>query len=1348
MKSPALVTLVTLLSLCSVAPLSAKTLKFRDRDPKRYELSARASEIDPRARSHPEIEFTFETNEGKPADVQMASVDTTVPPRGKLVIWLMGHNGELFRRLNSYGLHAIQPHYANKWFGIVCQEKPLDPQARGNVRLEASTGADVSDAVDIPKPDSIMERSYQFVKWLARENPEGKWDYFLTDDGKGLRWEDVILSGASHGATTAARFAIHTKVDRVVALCGPRDQDQDWQSLPSATPANRVFGFSHVLDGGWVDDHYCRSWELMGMHEFGPIVDVDQVAFPYGNTRRLITNFDVGGDANKAHSAVTPGKTAAKKPDGTYLHEDVWRYLYTHPVDEVGKPPGGRPALVGIGSTAADESAPPEWSLEFVRHTLADARAHGNVRRGAGVFSAATSGCTACHKVAGAGGAVGPELTTLARCLTPEEIVESVYWPARIVKPEYRAGVFALADGRVLQGIVKEETPTAVVVVDAAGTIHRIPPADIEERTDAGSLMPANVFTSLPAEDRRDLVRYLLELGRTPGLELLSHRAGPFDVPREPLDPAAWPNRGLWVNNNRVYDAYTKQAMQFRGRQPMPLLLPAFPGLDGGTHGHWGSIPWSTWDDDRRNKGDQGTAQCWPLAIGGRVIPRAVSVRLGDLGELAACFNPDTLQVEAVWTGGFLTFGKTRYGFLATANPAGTLGSPPAAAELPEGPRTYHGFYRHGKRVVFAYSIGDVRYLDAPWVKDGGLVREIAPVETHPLAHVVKGGASQWPQVMTTTGSLGTGSPYAVDTIAPPFDNPWGALMFFGGHGFFSNGDAAICTIQGDVWRVSGLDADLGQVRWRRIAAGLNQALGLVVAADVVYLLCGDQLTRLDDLSGDGEADFYACVTNRFEPSGGHNFKCGLERDAAGHFFTASHQGLLRISPDGKAIDVLAVGFRNPDGLGLLPDGAVTVPVSEGEWTPASAICEVRQIVGQPPARPVPNFRGTPPALPLVYLPRGLDHSSGGQTYVSGDRWGPLGGHMIHFSFGACTHFLVLRDEVAGQPQGAIVPLPGDFRSGVHRGRFSPVDGQLYVSGMNGWHVYGVDDGCFQRVRYTGGTVQQPIGIRAHRNGVLLRFSAPLDQSVAGDAANHFAQCWNYRYGPSYGSPEFSPSHSGTVGHDPLAIRSATVLSDGQSLFLETPDIQPVNQLHLHLAIGGGATRDVYATVHALDEPFRDIPNYLEVTRPVAAHPILRDIAMMKAAVKNPWLKKVAGARPLSIEAASNLAYKTPELRAKPGEILALTFVNPDVLPHNWVLVKPDTLATVGTLADGLIADPEAVARHYVPKTDDVIAYADITEPGKSQTIYFTAPDTTGRFPFLCTFPGHWKLMNGVLIVK
>ena len=123
------------------------------------------------------------------------------------------------------------------------------------------------------------------------------------------------------------------------------------------------------------------------------------------------------------------------------------------------------------------------------------------------MFWAAATSCTSCHRVGDQGGKVGPELTRVAKCLTPEEIVESLYWPARAVKPEYRATALLLADGRVLQGIVREEAAGAVVLVDAGGKSHRVATDGIEERTEVGSLMPANVFTSLPAEDRRDLVR-------------------------------------------------------------------------------------------------------------------------------------------------------------------------------------------------------------------------------------------------------------------------------------------------------------------------------------------------------------------------------------------------------------------------------------------------------------------------------------------------------------------------------------------------------------------------------------------------------------------------------------------------------------------------------------------------------------------------------------------------------------------------------------------------------------------------------------------------------------------------
>jgi len=309
---------------------------FKDPKPQRYDITKRASEIDPKAKEHPEIGFVFADAKGKPQDIEHANVDTRVKPQGKLVIWLMGYSGPLFERVNSYGLHAIQVHYANKWFSMIPAARRDDGKSLGNMRLEVTTGVDSTDLCDIPKADSMMERSFQFVKWLSKENPQGKWEQFINAKGDGLDWEKVIISGASHGATSAARFAKHQKVDRVVCFCGPRDQLDEWQGFPSATPENRYFGFSHVLDGGWTDDHYCRSWEMMGLHKFGPIADVDASVPPYGNTRRLITNFDVQGNAKRAHSSVTPGSAAAKDKDGKFLHEAVWDYLFNHPVDKVG----------------------------------------------------------------------------------------------------------------------------------------------------------------------------------------------------------------------------------------------------------------------------------------------------------------------------------------------------------------------------------------------------------------------------------------------------------------------------------------------------------------------------------------------------------------------------------------------------------------------------------------------------------------------------------------------------------------------------------------------------------------------------------------------------------------------------------------------------------------------------------------------------------------------------------------------------------------------------------------------------------------------------------------------------
>jgi len=335
MLRPLALLLAALLRGAVAAEPYVPAFAYDEAAPKLHSVSARASVIDPRAKSHPKINFLLE-KDGKAQDMQLAVVDTRVKPRGKLVIWLMGGGADLFAKTASYGLHAIRVHYANGWFGNFNDGTPKDTW-RGDIRLEASIGEDVSPLIDIPKPDGMTERSVQFVKWLAKNHPQGKWSHFLNKDGTDLNWEDVIVAGISHGSTTAARFAMHRKVGRVVCFSGPRDQDQSWQAGPSATPANRYFCFTHVLDAGWVGKHYCRSWELLGLLKFGPVTDVEKVKSPYGNSRQLTTAVP-GKGQGQFHSGVIPGGGAFKGADGKFLHEDVWRYVFTHPVDQVGQP--------------------------------------------------------------------------------------------------------------------------------------------------------------------------------------------------------------------------------------------------------------------------------------------------------------------------------------------------------------------------------------------------------------------------------------------------------------------------------------------------------------------------------------------------------------------------------------------------------------------------------------------------------------------------------------------------------------------------------------------------------------------------------------------------------------------------------------------------------------------------------------------------------------------------------------------------------------------------------------------------------------------------------------------------
>ncbi len=439
-------------------------------------------------------------------------------------------------------------------------------------------------------------------------------------------------------------------------------------------------------------------------------------------------------------------------------------------------------------------------------------------------------------------------------------------------------------------------------------------------------------------------------------------------------------------------------------------------------------------------------------------------------------------------------------------------------------------------------------------------------------SEMIRKHSTRW-NSLTTRGQRGADADFlAVDTLTLPYDNPAKALLFASGIDFTPDGAGYLCTIHGDVWRVTGIDNSLEELTWQRYATGLFQPLGLKVRDGKVFVLGRDRITRLHDENGDGEADFYENFFDGIATStGGHDYVTCLETDAAGNFYYVDPLGLHRVAADGKRQETLATGFRNPNGMGVRPDGQViTAAPQQGTWTPSSGIWEVRPDnvglyggYGGPkvtPARPLGYD------APLCWIPHGVDNSSGSQAWIPPGRWGPLGGQMLHLLWGRCGMMLVMRDEVGGPVSavnGAVVPLPVKFLSGPNRATFNPRDGALYVAGSTGWQTSAVKDGALQRVRFTGKTPSLPVRWAVKPGGLEVTFSRDLEPTTARDAGSYALKQWNYRYAEQYGSKDWSVAAPEKEGRDELKISAARLADDRRTVLLEIPELKPVMQFEL-----------------------------------------------------------------------------------------------------------------------------------------------------------------------------------------
>jgi hypothetical protein len=470
-----------------------------------------------------------------------------------------------------------------------------------------------------------------------------------------------------------------------------------------------------------------------------------------------------------------------------------------------------------------------------------------------------------------------------------------------------------------------------------------------------------------------------------------------------------------------------------------------------------------------------------------------------------------------------------------------------------------------------------------------------------PLTPFTHGGPKRWPEALKTQALIGRDDgPLAVDVLNVPDNNPWLCQMRISGFDFLPDGhSAAVCTWDGDVWLVGGLNEPSRGPTWQRIASGLFQPLGLKIVAGRIYVACRDQIVCLHDTNGDGETDFYENfnsdhqVTEHF-----HEFAMGLQTDAEGNFYYAKaarhglpalvphHGTLLRVSKDGTRTEILATGFRAPNGICLNHDGTFFLSDQEGFWTPKNRINWVKRggFYGNMWAyHNVTDSSDSAMEPPVCWITNMMDRSPAELVWVESTNpaWEPLRGSLLSLSYGNGKIFVVPHELAGGQMQGGVCALPiPPFPTGVMRGRFHPADGHLYTCGLFGWAGDRTQSGGFYRVRATGKPMFLPISLSARRHGLAITFSGRLDQKHACTPARYAVKTWSLKRTANYGSDHYDLQTA--------RITNVALSNDGRTVFLEIPELRPTWCMEVSYAIRAERGEPVLGLIHNTIHHYRD----------------------------------------------------------------------------------------------------------------------------------------------------------------
>lgn len=408
---------------------------------------------------------------------------------------------------------------------------------------------------------------------------------------------------------------------------------------------------------------------------------------------------------------------------------------------------------------------------------------------------------------------------------------------------------------------------------------------------------------------------------------------------------------------------------------------------------------------------------------------------------------------------------------------------------------------------------------------------------------------------------------YHIESVPRPAEMRGG----ISGVAFTPGGSLVAATRFGEIWM-----RDVHTQEWRCFARGLNEPLGVFAESDhVVYVAHKPELLRAADTNGDGRADAFRVLNDDWGVSQNyHELFFGLRRNAEGDFYGAlslasladripilpeqtrgmfneanpvvasNHRSLLpyrgwavKIDREGKLVP-LASGLRQPNGIGLSPDGEMFVTDNQGDWKPSCGLihveagdflghgASVKWEPGHDPATTTVESLWRRYKGPAVVFPHGPGGVSAGEPVwdVTGGRFGPYEGQVFVGDFSS----MILRvslEQVAGAWQGAMYPflgrgdLPGTvtgerLAAGNTRLVFGP-DGSLYTGQTGGWG--GGSDGL-QRIVWDGRVAPEMHEITLTERGFRIRFTEPMDPSTL-TAGNFGVTRFRFYYHVEYGSP-------------------------------------------------------------------------------------------------------------------------------------------------------------------------------------------------------------------------------------